>query len=241
VRVLPLNLTQVCCAEHSVTSICIRCCVCFCVLCLLFEFNSIQFNSIFCLKMPPPLHISHETNVHQRVCMSNHHPIILSFKVTFGSARQQCLSISYPAPLQTPRCSLSAAYKSTVLQYNLLHVCCHLNPLPFVQTPRWRVATIAALWPSYGLWTICEGASGALFVTMHCESYGVIPEADDHRRFMAQNTSCFGISGCSCTAVNRMYGHGSLTCDWPQCACQRMGQFTASAPTNQRPFGRGTL
>ena len=24
-----------------------------------------------------------------------------------------------------------------------------------------------------------------------------------------QNASCFGISGCSCTAVNRMYGHGS--------------------------------
>ena len=56
--------------------------------------------------------------------------------------------------------------------------------------------------------------------------------------WISQNASCFGISGCSCTAVNRMYGHGSLTCDWPRCACQRMGQFTASAPTNQSPFGR---
>ena len=25
---------------------------------------------------------------------------------------------------------------------------------------------------------------------------------------ISQNTSCFGISGCSCTAVNPMYGHG---------------------------------
>ena len=58
---------------------------------------------------------------------------------------------------------------------------------------------------------------------------------------ISQNTSCFGISGCSCTAVNRMYGHGSLTCYWPRCAYQRMGQFTASAPTNQSPFGRGML
>ena len=58
---------------------------------------------------------------------------------------------------------------------------------------------------------------------------------------ISQNASCFGISVCSCTAVNRMYGHGSLTCDWPQCACQCMGQFTASAPTNQSPFGRGML
>ena len=49
---------------------------------------------------------------------------------------------------------------------------------------------------------------------------------------ISQNASCFGISGCSCTAVNRMYGHGSLTCDWPQCACQCMGQFPASAPRN---------
>ena len=56
---------------------------------------------------------------------------------------------------------------------------------------------------------------------------------------ISQNASCFGISGCSCTAVTRMYGHGSLTCDWPQCACQCMGQFTASAPTNQSPFAPG--
>ena len=49
---------------------------------------------------------------------------------------------------------------------------------------------------------------------------------------ISQNASCFGISGCSCTTVNRMYGHGSLTCDWPQCAYQCMGQFTASAPRN---------
>ena len=58
---------------------------------------------------------------------------------------------------------------------------------------------------------------------------------------ISQNASCLGISGCSCTAVNRMYGHGSLTGDWPQCACQCKGQFTASAPRNQSPFGRGML
>ena len=55
---------------------------------------------------------------------------------------------------------------------------------------------------------------------------------------ISQNASCFGFLGCSCTAVNRMYSHGSLTCYWPRCACQPMGQFTASAPTNQSPFGR---
>ena len=54
-------------------------------------------------------------------------------------------------------------------------------------------------------------------------------------------TWCFGISGCSYTAVTRMYRHGSLTCDWPQCACQCMGQFTASAPRNQSRIGRGML
>jgi hypothetical protein len=58
---------------------------------------------------------------------------------------------------------------------------------------------------------------------------------------ITQNTSFFAISGCSCTAVNCMYGHSSLACNWLRCACQRMGQFTASAPTNQRPFGCGTL
>ena len=56
-----------------------------------------------------------------------------------------------------------------------------------------------------------------------------------------QNSSFFAISGCSCTAANCMYGHGSLACNWLRCACQRMGQFTASAPTNQRPSGSGTL
>ena len=45
----------------------------------------------------------------------------------------------------------------------------------------------------------------------------------------------FAISGCSCA------GYGSLACNWLRCACQRMGQSTASAPTNQRPFGCGTL
>ena len=55
------------------------------------------------------------------------------------------------------------------------------------------------------------------------------------------NSSFFAISGCSCTAVNCMCGRGFLACNWPRCACQRMGQFTASAPTNQRPPGSGTL
>ena len=40
-----------------------------------------------------------------------------------------------------------------------------------------------------------------------------------------QNNSFFAISGCSCIAVNCMYGHGSLACNWLRCACQRMGQF----------------
>ena len=39
---------------------------------------------------------------------------------------------------------------------------------------------------------------------------------------ITQNTSFFAISGCSCTAVNCMYGHGSLACNWLQCACQRI-------------------
>ena len=126
------------------------------------------------------------TNVHQCVCMSLSVVLPLSFKVSFASAcQQQCLSICCPAPLQIPTCGLSVTYNSTVLQYNLLHVCCHLNPLPFAQTPRWRVGTAAALWPSYGLWTICEGASGALFMTMHCESRRVIPEGEGNGRVMA--------------------------------------------------------
>ena len=58
---------------------------------------------------------------------------------------------------------------------------------------------------------------------------------------LTTRTSFFAISGCSYTAVNCMYSHGSLACNWLRCACQRMGQFTASAPTNQRPSGSGTL
>ena len=58
---------------------------------------------------------------------------------------------------------------------------------------------------------------------------------------ITHNSPFFAISGCSCTAVNCMYGHSSLACNWLRCACQRMGQFIASVPTNQRPFGCGTL
>ena len=57
---------------------------------------------------------------------------------------------------------------------------------------------------------------------------------------ITQNTSFFAISGCRCTAVNCMYSHGSLACNWLRSACQLMGQFSASAPTKQRPFGCGT-
>ena len=39
--------------------------------------------------------------------------------------------------------------------------------------------------------------------------------------------------------VNCMYGHGSLACSWLRCACQGMGQFRASAPTNQRVDNAG--
>ena len=58
---------------------------------------------------------------------------------------------------------------------------------------------------------------------------------------ITQNTTFFAISGYSCNAVNCMYSHGTLACNWPQCLCQRMGQFTASASTNQSPVGGGTL
>ena len=56
---------------------------------------------------------------------------------------------------------------------------------------------------------------------------------------ITQKTSFYAISGCSCTAVNCMYGHGSLACNWLRCACQGMGQFRASAPTNQRVDNAG--